>query len=212
MNSSTTLNPSAMTATPAEAKVASAHASAAAGSGAANKALVIGLIAGAVTAAGIFASGGAKVAFAWLTALTFWTGLAIGMLLLIMIHHIFDANWSTVIRRQFEHGISAFKWLMLLFIPLIAAALINPHLVWKWFDPSFDLATVGGHGTVGNDVIWTKKSALLNQGMFLFITFGSFLGWIFLSSRFRRNSFKQDSDGDVKWTRSSRVWSAAGLP
>ena len=37
MNSSTTLNTSAMTATPAEAKVASAHASAAAGSGAANK-------------------------------------------------------------------------------------------------------------------------------------------------------------------------------
>jgi len=42
--------------------------------------------------------------------------------------------------------------------------------------------------------------------------FFSFLCWWFLASRFRRNSFAQDSDGDIKWTTSSRKWSAAGLP
>ena len=178
----------------------------------ATKALTVGIIGIVATILGIFVSGGAKVAISWLTALTFWTGLAIGMLMLVMIHHILDANWSTVIRRQFEHGLSAFKWLMLLFIPLVAAALIYPHLVWKWFDPGFDLGTIGGHGTVADDVIWAKKSVLLNPTMFLIVTFGSFLGWIFLSNRFRHHSFAQDVDGDVKHTLMSRKWSAAGLP
>ena len=197
------------------ANLPTSHASAASTGAAAlptGKVLTIGLIAIALTAVGIFVSGGPKVAFAWLTALTFWTGIAIGMLMLIMIGHIFDANWSTVIRRQFEHGISAFLWLGILFVPLVAAAVIEPSLVWKWFDPNYDLASVGGHGTVGEDVLWVKKSPLLNIPMFLLATFGSFAGWIFLASRFRRNSFTQDSDGDVKWTHNSRKWSAAGLP
>ncbi|MCF3649657.1 hypothetical protein [Synoicihabitans lomoniglobus] len=178
----------------------------------AGKALIIGIVGIALTAVGIAVSGGPKVAFSWLTAMTFWTGIAIGMLMLIMIHHIFDANWSTVIRRQFEHGISAFKWLALLFVPLIVASFIDPSILWKYFDPSYNLADIGGHGTVGEDVLWVKKSVLLNPKMFLFITIGSFLGWIFLSSRFRRNSFTQDGDGDIKWTTSSRKWSAAGIP
>lgn len=199
MASSTTAHPS----------VASAAASS---SGAASKALIFGIVGIALTIAGIFVSGGSKVAYSWLTAMTFWTGIAIGMLLLIMIHHIFDANWSTVIRRQFEHGVSAFRWLALLFVPLIVASIMDPSVLWKYFDPSYDLANVGGHGTVGEDVLWTKKSGMLNFNFFLGATAISFLGWIFLASRFRRNSFNQDADGDLKWTRSSRVWSAAGLP
>ncbi len=177
----------------------------------AGKALAVGLIGIALTAAGILVSGGSKVAFAWLSAMVFWIGIAIGMLLLIMIHHIFDANWSTVIRRQFEHGVSAFKWLGLLFIPLVVASVIEPATLWKYFDPNYDLANVGGHGTVGEDVLWTKKSGMLNFKFFLGATALSFLGWIFLASRFRRNSFTQDTDGDIKWTKNSRVWSAAGL-
>lgn len=190
----------------------SAAATPAAPSNPAGKALTIGIVGIVLTILGIFVSGADKIAFAWLTAMTFWTGLAIGMLMLIMIHHIVDANWSAVIRRQFEHGISAFKWLALMFIPLIIASVIEPSILWKYFDPSFDLANVGGHGTVADDVLWQKKSGLLSFKFFLVLTTISFLGWIFLSSRFRRNSFTQDTDGDIKWTRSSRAWSAAGLP
>ncbi|GAB5561127.1 MAG: hypothetical protein SynsKO_27740 [Synoicihabitans sp.] len=190
----------------------SSVASAAAPSNAAGKALMFGIGGIVLTAAGILVSGGSKVAFAWLTAMTFWTAIAIGMLMLIMIHHIFDANWSTVIRRQFEHGVSSFRWLALLFVPLIVASVMDPSVLWKYFDVNYDLANVGGHGTVGEDVLYTKKSGMLNFKFFLGATAISFLGWIFLSSRFRRNSFNQDADGDIKWTRSSRVWSAAGLP
>ena len=178
----------------------------------ASKALVIGAIGIALTAAGFFVSGGAKVAFSWLVGMTFWTGIALGMLFLIMIHHIFDASWSVLLRRQFEHGVAAFKWLALLFVPLLVSIYLYPGSVWKWMNPAYDLATVGGQGTVGDDILWVKKAALLNPTMFVAITIISFAAWIWLAARLRNASFAQDSDGDLKWTFRNRVTSAFGLP
>lgn len=182
------------------------------GAPAAGKALVIGLVGIGLTAIGLFVSGPAKVTASWLVGMTFWTGIALGMLFLVMIHHIFDASWSTVIRRQFEHGLASFKWLAILFLPLIAATFIDKQILWKWFDPAYDLANVGGHGTVGEDILWVKKSALLNPNMFVFMTIASFLIWMWLSARLRKASFSQDLDGDVKWTYMNRVTAAMGLP
>lgn len=177
----------------------------------ATKALGLGLAGIAATAAGLFMADGKTIGLSWLVGLSFWIGIAIGMLFLVMIHHIFDASWSVVLRRQFEHGLAAFPWLLLLFVPLIVVAWSHPHLIWKWMDPTYDLTQIGGEGTVGEDVLWTKKAGFLNVYFFTFFTLGSFLSWIFLSSRFRRNSFTQDTDGDIKWTTSSRKWSAGGL-
>jgi len=87
-----------------------------------------------------------------------------------------------------------------------------PGWIWRWMEPAYNLASVGGHGTVGNDVLLQKKSAFLNRNFFTACTLVSFAIWTFLASRFRRNSFTQDTDGDVKWTFSSRKWAAAGIP
>ena len=57
------------------------------------KALYVGLVGIAITALGILVSGAQTIAMAWLVGITFWTAIAIGMLLLILIHHIFDASW-----------------------------------------------------------------------------------------------------------------------
>ena len=75
---------------------------------AAGKALTIGIVGLVLTALGLFVSGAQKVAMSYLVGITYWTAMAIGMLLLVLIHHIVDAGWSVVIRRQFEHGLSAF--------------------------------------------------------------------------------------------------------
>ena len=94
---------------------------------AAGTALVVGLIGTALTAIGLFISGASPVAMSWLVGVTFWTAIAIGMLMMCLIHHIFDASWSVVIRRQWEHGLSAFKWLAVLFLPLVLASLFYGH-------------------------------------------------------------------------------------
>ena len=180
----------------------------------AGKALMIGLGGIGLTLVGLFVSGGLAVATSWLIACTFWVGIALGMLFLVMIHHIFDAGWSTVIRRQYEHGLSAFKWLALLFLPLLIIAWLDHNGekalvgVWGWMRAD----TVIHGGTVGEDILYQKKAAFLNPTMFTAGTVLFFAIWIGLSAVFRRNSFNQDKDGDARWTFSNRKWSAAGLP
>lgn len=177
----------------------------------ATRALVIGLVGIVMTAAGLFISPPSHIALSWLVAVTYWTAIAIGMLMMVLIHHIFDASWSVVIRRQWEHGLASFKWLALLFLPLVLATLLYERdLIWPWMYPEHELH--GGHGTVATDVLYQKKAAFLNLGMFLGMTAAFFLIWIWLSARLRKASFTQDVDGDLKWTVKNRVTAAMGLP
>lgn len=174
-------------------------------------ALGIGLGGIALTAAGLFVTGPKAVAVSWLVAVGYWTAIALGMLFLVILHHMFDANWSTVIRRQFEHGLAAFKWLLILFLPLLLVSwFYEPGLVWRWMDPHALIP--GHHERVGEDVLYLKKSGYLNLGFFTIRAVLFYGIWIGLASILRRNSFRQDADGDVKWTLSSRKWSAAAIP
>lgn len=190
----------------------SVPATAAPASAGANRALIVGIAGILLTAIGLVTHGASKVAFSWLVGITFWGGIALGMLFLVMIHHIFDASWSVILRRQYEHAFAAFKWIGLLFVPLLISAWVQPGEVWKWMNPNFDLSRVGGHGTVGEDVLWVKKSALLNTEMFFGVTIASFLIWWWLGERLRKASFAQDLDGDIRWTHRNRTTSAFGLP
>ena len=176
---------------------------------AASKALTIGVVGLVLTALGLFVSGAQTIAMSYLVGMTYWTAMAIGMLLLVLIHHIVDAGWSVVIRRQFEHGLSAFKWLAVLFLPLMISAWMKPGLIWPWMDLGHEVH--GGH-TVGADPLYLKKASFLNLGMFTGMTIAFFLIWNWLSARLRKASFTQDVDGDIKWTRMNRVTAAIGLP
>ena len=96
-------------------------------------ALGVGLAGIALTTVGFFVSDPRRVAFSWLVAVGYWTVIVVAMLILVLIHHIFDASWGIVIRRQFEHWLASLKWLFLLFLPLLAvSAYIKPGLVWLW--------------------------------------------------------------------------------
>ncbi len=174
------------------------------------KFLGAGIVGLALTALGLLVSPAQHVALSYLVGVSYWTAVAIGMLLLVLIHHIVDAGWSTVIRRQFEHGLSAFLWLGVLFLPLLISAWMQPGLVWPWMDLGHALH--GGHGTVGQDILYQKKASFLNLKMFTGMTVGFFAVWIWLSARLRKASFTQDTDGDAKWTFMNRKTAAFGIP
>ncbi len=176
----------------------------------AGKALMVGLAGIAVTAGGLLVSGASAVAYGWLVGVTYWTAIAIGMLMWVLIHHIFDASWSVVLRRQFEHGLAAFKWLALLFLPLVLATLFyQKDVVWPWMNPAHVLPD---HGTVGSDLLYAKKSVLLNLPVFFGSTLVFFASWCWLAARLRKASFSQDTDGDPKWTTMNRMTAGFGLP
>jgi hypothetical protein len=175
----------------------------------ATKALWIGVIGTAVTALGLAISPAQTVATSWLVGFGFWAAMAIGMLMMILIWHVFDASWPIALRRQFEHGLAAFPWLALSLLPLIlASCLWKRDLVWPWMNPQHPLP--GGH-TVGTDLLWEKKEAFLNLPLFVVLSLGFFAIWIFISARLRRASFTQDTDGDVKWTYRMRFTSGYGI-
>jgi hypothetical protein len=179
--------------------------------GAASRALGLGLAGIAVTALGLFVSGVHVIATAWLVGVSYWTAMAIGMLLLVLIHHVFDAMWSTVVRRQFEHCLAAFKWLALLFLPLLLVSWFGARdTIWPWMNPAHLMVTEGK--TVGGDVIYAKKSGFLNLPAFTVFTALFFVIWIGLSARLRKASFSQDVDGSPKWTTKNRFTAGVGIP
>jgi hypothetical protein len=172
-------------------------------------ALALGFIGIGLTVVGAAVCGVPVVAFSWLVGIMYWTAIAIGALLFIMIQHVFDAGWGAVIRRQYEHVIAAFKWLALLFVPLVVIAICYPKLApWPWMD----LTRVVEGRTVAQDVVYHKKAAFLNLRAFVLCSTLFFAIWMWLSARLRRASFSQDADGDLKWTRMNRVTSAFGIP
>lgn len=176
----------------------------------ASKALIVGVVGLVLTAIGVAITPDKHgPVMSYLVGITYCTAIVIGMLMLILIHHIVDASWSVVIRRQFEHFLSAFKWLFVLFLPLLVLAWVKPGFVWPWMDLGHELH---GHGTVGTDILYQKKAGFLNLGMFTGMTLAFFAGWVWLGSRLRKASFTQDSDGDIKWTFMNRQTAAIGLP
>jgi hypothetical protein len=175
------------------------------------RALGIGIAGIAATVLGVFVSGIHIVATAWLVGVSYWTAMAIGMLMIVLIHHIFDAMWTTVVRRQFEHGLAAFKWLALMFVPLIVITWVGPRdAVWPWMNPAHLM--MPKDITVGADVDYAKKSILLNFRTFIVLTALFYGIWIWLSARLRKASFSQDFDGDPKWTTKNRITAAMGIP
>lgn len=148
-------------------------------------------------------------AFCYLIGMLFATSIVIGMLFLVMIHHIFDAYWSTIIRRQAENFLAALPWLALLYLPLIAVTYgVDQGTLWIWMDPTESLH---GHGTVGQDILLQKKEWWLAEWFFWTRAVGCFAAWCYFAWRFRTNSISQDSDGAAAHTHSSRKHAAAGL-
>lgn len=167
--------------------------------------LGVGAVFIGLTGVGLLLDTSENVAFSWLIALAFWLAITLGSLLMVMIHHIFDAGWSTVPRRILEHWLAAFVPLAVLFLPLVlVAAVFHPGLVWGWLDVH--------NPAIAGDILWVKKSGFLNPTAFL-IAFALFFGiWIFVSARLRRSSFAQDDDGDIAHTQVNRHTSAWGIP
>ena len=107
---------------------------------------------------------------AWLIGYGFWFAIAVGTLFCVQITYIFDAGWSTIIRRQWEHVLAAFPWLFVLILPV---AVIIPFLNWlgltgvTWIWMDTDAMLPGPHAqTVDSDILYQKKSPFLNVPFF----------------------------------------------
>src|SRR6185295_8315702 len=65
---------------------------------------------------------------AYLVGWTFWTGIAVGSLALLMLQHLTGGGWGLVIRRVLEAATRTLPFMAVLFIPII----LGSHWLYEW--------------------------------------------------------------------------------
>ncbi len=155
----------------------------------------------AVLSLGLAAWGGVfsakQFAFSWLFAFAFFFTIAVGALFWILVHHAVDADWSVVVRRQLENIAWLFPILVILFLPIV----FNATTLYKWMNLE-----------AGVDPLLDGKAAYLNQPFFWARAAFYFIFFCTATFLLRRNSLRQDADGDARYTWSSRKMVFPMLP
>lgn len=140
-----------------------------------------------------------QFAFSWLLAFMFFLSISLGGLILVILHHLFDAAWSVPIRRFCEQLACTLSWWTIaLFLPIVFLA---PKM-YEWMrrveekDPD--------HSTRAKFPLFTMPGFWIVSAFCLLI-------WCLYSNRLRYWSLKQDETGAVQCTRMMRRYAASGV-
>lgn len=143
-----------------------------------------------------------QFAFSWLLAFMFYLSLMLGGLFLVILHHLFDAQWSVPIRRITENLACLAPVMGVLFVPILLNALIaGPEkAIFGWM-----------HSDVAHDHALSAKKALFNKPIWVVVSALLFVAWTFWSRSFRAASVEQDRTGSAACTRRMRILAASGI-
>ncbi|HEX4667079.1 MAG TPA: hypothetical protein VH207_10795 [Chthoniobacterales bacterium] len=157
---------------------------------------VIGLIGIVLSVVGWFVSP-VQFSFSWLFGFIFFFTLCIGCLFWTIVHHVVDAEWSVVVRRQLENIALLLPVMGLLFVPIW---LLRKNL-YRWMDIA-----------PGVDPLLDAKRGYLNWQFFLFRAVFFFVALTIVAYLLRRFSVNQDRDGNPRFTIMMRKAAFIGLP
>ena len=133
----------------------------------------------------------------YLLAYLFWTGIALGSLAILLLHHLVGGEWGFVIRRALESGTRTLPLMALLFLPV----LFGIQDVYIWARPE----------VVAADEMLQHKSHYLNSPFFLFRAAVYFAIWIGIAYFLNRWSAEQDRTADPSFARRLQLLSGPGL-
>lgn len=139
-----------------------------------------------------------QFAFSYLLGFMMILSLGLGSLFLVLVHHLFDANWSVPVRRINEHIACLLPVLGILFIPFL---FLCSGELYHWMsieDPTKDHALA-------------VKRALFNVPTFFGVSIVLFAIWGWLSWSLRGQSLAQDKSGAASHTGAMRKLSAGGI-
>jgi hypothetical protein len=134
---------------------------------------------------------------AYLIGWTFWTGISVGSLALLMLQHMTGGGWGFVIRRILEAATRLLPIMALLFIPIM----IGAHSLYPWTD----------HEVLAHDRVVAFKEPYLNLRFFTIRAAVYFGIWIALAYFLNRWSLEQDRTADNRYTKNMRVLSGPGM-
>ncbi|MFN2509074.1 MAG: hypothetical protein ABR589_09925 [Chthoniobacterales bacterium] len=168
-----------------------------------NRFVGLSLLLGIIAVVGLGLSGlGAflspeQFAYSWLFAFAYFFTLCAGCFFWIIVHHTVDAEWSVVVRRQWENLALLLPLIALFFIPIY---LLRHHLYeWLIIAP-------------GQDHLLDSKRAYLNLDFFVVRALVFFAFFSIGAFFFRKISIGQDRDGNPAATLRMRKLAFICLP
>ncbi len=133
---------------------------------------------------------------AYLVAYTFWLGVGLGSMALLMVQHLSGGAWGVVIRRPLEAAISTLPAMAVLFLPIA----FGMHDLYHWT-----------HEGALEDPMIAAKAPYLNIKFFLARAVFYFVVWIGMSQLLLKWSKEQDATGDPACAKKLAVLSGGGL-
>src|SRR6476659_9777541 len=157
---------------------------------------IIGIVGLGLSVVGAFVSP-KQFSFSWLFAFAFYFTMLAGCFFWIIVHHVVDAEWSVVVRRQLENLAMLLAVMALFFIPVV----IFRHHLYEWMNIP-----------VGQDPVLDSKRGYLNWNFFIIRAVFYFVFFIGATLLFRRFSIRQDRDGNPAFTLNMRRLGFVALP
>jgi hypothetical protein len=133
---------------------------------------------------------------AYLVAYTFWLGVALGSMALLMVQHLTGGAWGLVIRRPLEAATSTLPAMAVLFLPIV----VGMPALYHWT-----------HAEALADPMIAAKAAYLNTPFFLVRAVFYFAVWIGMGQLLLKWSKEQDETGDPVYASKLAYLSGGGL-
>ena len=156
-----------------------------------------GLVGAVLTIVGFVLAGQERFLQAYLVAYTFWIGIVLGSMALLMVYHLSGGAWGLVIRRPLEAAVRTLPIMTALFLPII----LGMHDLYHWTHED----------VVATDPIIREKAAYLNTEFFIVRQVLYFAIWNVFGYFLTRWSAEQDQTGDSGLIRKLSILSGGGL-
>ncbi|MDQ6654012.1 MAG: hypothetical protein M3Y84_14885 [Acidobacteriota bacterium] len=160
------------------------------------RALIVGVIFMVLLAVG-FVLDRPQFFHSYLFAFSFWAGISVGSLALLMLQHLTGGGWGLVIRRVLEAATRTLPLVVILFLPIVAGA----HWIYRWTDTR----------EMAKTAALAEKAKYLNVPFFTIRAAVYLAIWLALAFFLNRWSILQDQTADREFTRRMQLISGPGM-
>jgi len=133
----------------------------------------------------------------YLFAFSFWAGISVGSLALLMLQHLTGGGWGFVIRRVLEAATRTLLLVAILFVPIIAGA----RWVYRWTNTQ----------EMARTAALAEKAKYLNVPFFTIRALVYFAIWLTLAFLLNRWSLQQDQIASPQSTKRMKLISGPGM-
>lgn len=133
----------------------------------------------------------------YLFAFSFWAGISVGSLALLMLQHLTGGGWGLVIRRVLEAATRTLPLMLILFVPIVLGA----RRIYSWTNGQ----------VLAEHPVLSEKAKYLNLSFFTARAAVYFAVWLALAFFLNRWSLMQDKTADRKFTKRMQLLSGPGM-